>query len=71
MSGAFSHLSERDFKRRIVGTFTPSEPEASPALWPDTERPEGMFYFSSETCFMCSEEAAVCVPPLILRLVSR
>jgi hypothetical protein len=30
------------------------------------ERPAGRFYFTSETCFMCSEQAAIFVPPVTL-----
>ena len=30
------------------------------------QRPEGRFYFTSEFCFMCSEDAAIFVPPVAL-----
>lgn len=30
------------------------------------QRPEGRFYFTSEICFECSEQAAIFVPPVTL-----
>jgi len=30
------------------------------------QRPKGRFYFTSEFCFMCSEDAAIFVPPVEL-----
>ena len=30
------------------------------------QRPAGRFYFTSEICFMCSEQAAIFVPPVTL-----
>lgn len=34
------------------------------------KRPAGRFYFTSEICFMCSEQAAIFVPPVTLVRVS-
>ena len=30
------------------------------------ERPQGRYYFTSEICFMCSEAAAIYVPPVTI-----
>lgn len=117
MNDDLGSLDERELKRRIFGTFSPSTPPSSQASHPDTSetkaetkpsdevveaaavgggsilickkcgcllpvcegridmlvrhagleaRPAGRFYFTSEICFMCSEKAALFVPPVTL-----